>query len=51
MVLQPLILYSDVTAALGLSLEKMSKEDLDATKDLMRSILDGVSGKILSLCF
>ncbi|KAG5537118.1 hypothetical protein RHGRI_024526 [Rhododendron griersonianum] len=37
-----------VTAALGLSLEKMSKEDLDATKDLMRSILDGVSGRLES---
>ncbi|KAF5956216.1 hypothetical protein HYC85_003441 [Camellia sinensis] len=38
--------YSDVTAALGLSLEKMSKEDLDATKDVMRSVLQGVSCRL-----
>ncbi|GMQ09859.1 hypothetical protein CsSME_00053096 [Camellia sinensis var. sinensis] len=35
-----------VTAALGLSLEKMSKEDLDATKDVMRSVLQGVSCRL-----
>lgn len=37
-----------VTAALGLSLEKMSKEDLDAAKDLMPSILQGVSVRLES---
>ncbi|GMQ01130.1 hypothetical protein CsSME_00047882 [Camellia sinensis var. sinensis] len=35
-----------VTAVLGLSLEKMSKEDLDATKALMRSVLQGVSCRL-----
>ncbi|KAL6963817.1 hypothetical protein U1Q18_034822 [Sarracenia purpurea var. burkii] len=35
-----------VTAALGFCLEKMSKEDLDATKDMMRSILQGVSCRL-----
>ncbi|CAL5358120.1 unnamed protein product [Camellia sinensis] len=38
--------YRNVTAALGLSLEKMSKEDLDATKALMRSVLQGVSCRL-----
>ncbi|XP_057459915.1 uncharacterized protein LOC130750362 isoform X2 [Actinidia eriantha] len=37
-----------VTAALGLSLEKMSKEDLDSTKEIMRSILEGVSCRLES---
>lgn len=37
------LMFSDVTAALGLCLEKMSKEDLDATKDAIHSILQGVS--------
>ncbi|KAM7475710.1 hypothetical protein LguiB_022953 [Lonicera macranthoides] len=35
-----------VTAAIGLLLEKMSKEDLDATKDGMHSILQGVSCRL-----
>ncbi|CAL5438174.1 unnamed protein product [Camellia sinensis] len=43
---QACILKSYVTAALGLSLEKMSKEDLDATKALMRSVLQGVSCRL-----
>lgn len=38
-----LILDSDITAALGLSLEKMSKDELESTKDVMHSILQGVS--------
>ncbi|CAI9113008.1 OLC1v1013528C1 [Oldenlandia corymbosa var. corymbosa] len=38
-----------VTAALGLCLEKMSKEDLDATKDAIHSILQGVSCKKITL--
>ncbi|XAR50293.1 hypothetical protein NMG60_11004579 [Bertholletia excelsa] len=37
-----------VTAALGLSLEKMTKEDLDATKGMMHSILEGVSYRLES---
>ncbi|XP_059657297.1 uncharacterized protein LOC132303870 [Cornus florida] len=37
-----------ITAAVGLSLEKMSKEDLDATKDVMHSILRGVSCRLES---
>ncbi|KAA8542173.1 hypothetical protein F0562_023325 [Nyssa sinensis] len=37
-----------LTAAVGLSLEKMSKEDLDATKDVMHSILQGVSCRLES---
>nr|XP_027122992.1 telomere length regulation protein TEL2 homolog isoform X2 [Coffea arabica] len=37
-----------VTAALGLCLEKMSKEDLDATKDAIHSILQGVSCRLES---
>ncbi|TMX00879.1 hypothetical protein EJD97_025765 [Solanum chilense] len=35
-----------ITAALGLCLEKMSKEDLDATKDAMHCILEGVSCRL-----
>lgn len=35
-----------VTAALGLCLEKMSKEDLDATKDALHLILQGVSCRL-----
>lgn len=34
---------SDISAALGLSLETMSKEDLDGMKDAMHLILKGVS--------
>lgn len=37
-----------VTAAVGLSLEQMSKEDLDATKGAMHSILQGVSCRLES---
>ncbi|KAK4395726.1 Telomere length regulation protein TEL2 [Sesamum angolense] len=37
-----------VTAALGLCLEKMAKEDLDATKDGLHSILQGVSCRLES---
>ncbi|XP_019175514.1 PREDICTED: telomere length regulation protein TEL2 homolog [Ipomoea nil] len=37
-----------ITAALGLCLEKMSKEDLDATKDALQSILQGVSCRLQS---
>ncbi|KAL3529451.1 hypothetical protein ACH5RR_008773 [Cinchona calisaya] len=37
-----------VTAALGLCLEKMSKEDLDAIKDAIHSILQGVSCRLES---
>lgn len=39
----PLICVSDVSAALGLSLETMSKEELDGMKDVMHLILQGVS--------
>lgn len=38
-----LIRDTDLTAAVGLSLEKLKKEDLDATKDAMHLILQGVS--------
>lgn len=37
-----------VTAALGLCLEKMGKEDLDATKDGLPSILQGISSRLES---
>ncbi|XP_074344704.1 uncharacterized protein LOC141683837 isoform X2 [Apium graveolens] len=37
-----------VTAAIGLSLEQMSKEDLDATKDGLQFILQGVSYRLES---
>ncbi|CAK9172583.1 unnamed protein product [Ilex paraguariensis] len=37
-----------ITAAVGLSLEKMSKEDLDRTKDAMQSVLQGVSCRLES---
>lgn len=37
-----------VTAGIGLCLEKMSKEELDKTKDLMHSILQGVSIRLES---
>ncbi|KAI3933451.1 hypothetical protein MKX01_022030 [Papaver californicum] len=36
-----------ITAAVGLSLENMSREELESTKDVMQSILEGVSCKIL----
>ncbi|GAB2289416.1 hypothetical protein Dimus_023725 [Dionaea muscipula] len=35
-----------ITAALGLLLEKMSREELDSTKDVMHSILEGVSCRL-----
>ncbi|XP_075514443.1 uncharacterized protein LOC142549398 [Primulina tabacum] len=37
-----------VTAALGLCLEKMGKEDLDATKDALPTILRGISCRLES---
>lgn len=37
-----------VTAGIGICLEKMSKEELDKTKDLMHSILQGVSIRLES---
>ncbi|KAL3818589.1 hypothetical protein ACJIZ3_004494 [Penstemon smallii] len=37
-----------VTAALGLCLEKMTKGDLDATKDALHSILQGISCRLES---
>lgn len=37
-----------ITAAVGISLEKMSKEELDATKEVMHSILQGVSCRLES---
>ncbi|XP_022770045.1 telomere length regulation protein TEL2 homolog isoform X2 [Durio zibethinus] len=37
-----------ITAAVGLCLEKMSKEELDKTKDTMHSILEGVSCRLES---
>ncbi|KAI3884994.1 hypothetical protein MKW98_002386 [Papaver atlanticum] len=37
-----------ITAAVGLSLEKMSREELESTKDVMQSILEGVSCRLES---
>ncbi|KAK9278448.1 hypothetical protein L1049_028013 [Liquidambar formosana] len=37
-----------ITSSVGLLLEKMSKEELDATKDVMNSILQGVSCRLES---
>lgn len=45
----PVTDIADITAALGLCLENMSKEELDRTKDVMHSILQGVSCINLSL--
>ncbi|KAK9673044.1 hypothetical protein RND81_12G142400 [Saponaria officinalis] len=42
----PLEQQVHVTAAAGLMLETMSKGELDATKDVMRSILEGVSCRL-----
>ena len=39
----PIIYVADITAALGLCLENMSREELDRTKDVMHNILQGVS--------
>lgn len=47
----PLICKIDLTAAVGLCLEKMSKEELDETKDVLRLILPGVSCRFSILCF
>ncbi|KAH1131352.1 hypothetical protein J1N35_002730 [Gossypium stocksii] len=44
----PLEQQAYITAALGLCLEKMSKEELDKTKDAMHSILQGVSCRLES---
>lgn len=40
---------SDITSAVGLCLEKTSKEELETTKDVLHSILQGVSCTILQL--
>lgn len=37
------IFILDITAALGISLETMSKDELDGMKDAMHLILQGVS--------
>ncbi|CAL9247170.1 unnamed protein product [Arabidopsis halleri] len=42
----PLEQQAYITAALGLCLENMSKEELDRTKDVMHSILQGVSCRL-----
>ncbi|CAB88328.1 putative protein [Arabidopsis thaliana] len=42
----PVTDISDITAALGLCLENMSREELDRTKDVMHSILQGVSCRL-----
>lgn len=44
----PLEQQAYVTATVGLLMEKMSKDDLEATKDLMHSILQGVSCRLES---
>ncbi|KAK8586451.1 hypothetical protein V6N13_010043 [Hibiscus sabdariffa] len=44
----PLEQQAYITAALGLCLEKMSKEELDKTKDVLHSILQGVSCRLES---
>ncbi|VFQ62091.1 unnamed protein product [Cuscuta campestris] len=44
----PLEQQAYVTSALGICLENMSKEDLNATKDALPSILQGVSGRLHS---
>ncbi|PPD82250.1 hypothetical protein GOBAR_DD20807 [Gossypium barbadense] len=44
----PLEQQAYITAALGLCLEKMSKEELDKTKDAMHSILQGVNCRLES---
>jgi hypothetical protein len=37
--------YADITAAIGLCLEKMSKRELEMTKDVLNCILQGVTCK------
>ncbi|GAB2223678.1 hypothetical protein Droror1_Dr00004416 [Drosera rotundifolia] len=44
----PIEQQSYITAGIGLILEAMSKEELDSTKDVMRSILEGVSCRLES---
>ncbi|XP_071692455.1 uncharacterized protein [Rutidosis leptorrhynchoides] len=44
----PVEQQSYITAAVGLSLEKLKKEDLDATKDAMQLILQGVQCRLES---
>ncbi|KAL6899663.1 hypothetical protein ACP4OV_006321 [Aristida adscensionis] len=39
---------ADITAAIGLCLEKMTKEELESTKDVLNSILQGVSCRLES---
>ncbi|KAJ8752074.1 hypothetical protein K2173_001101 [Erythroxylum novogranatense] len=44
----PLEQQTYVTAAIGLCMEKMSKEELEVSKDVMHSILQGVSSRLES---
>jgi telomere length regulation protein len=44
----PLIKHADITAAIGLCLEKLTKKELETTKDVLNSILQGVSCEFLS---
>lgn len=44
----PLEKHADITAAIGLCLEKLTKEELERTKDVLNSILQGVSCEFLS---
>lgn len=37
------LINADITAAIGLCLEKLTKEELETTKDVLNSILQGVS--------
>ncbi|GJM85448.1 hypothetical protein PR202_ga01895 [Eleusine coracana subsp. coracana] len=41
-------LFVDITAAIGLCLEKMTKKELETTKDVLNSILQGVSCRLES---
>ncbi|KAL9262162.1 hypothetical protein AKJ16_DCAP24078 [Drosera capensis] len=45
----PIEQQSYITAAIGLILETMSKEELDSTKDVMRSILEGADWRALQI--
>jgi telomere length regulation protein len=37
------LINADITAAIGLCLEKLTKKELETTKDVLNSILQGVS--------
>ena len=37
------LIDADITAAIGLCLEKLTKKELETTKDVLNSILQGVS--------